>query len=119
MKLVTLTSDIPRAKRKRKVTPLDKHEAYLQLRHMILEGRMKPYQQIGLFLGPEDQKSLDMKWPWRTAADRLRALVREIGAEADYHIKKFETDTPGVWFVRVTYNPPEAATTPRKTRKRA
>lgn len=119
MKLVTNPSEIPSPKHKTKSTPLDDHEPYLQLRHMILEGRLKPLQQVGIFFGPDDQKKLDMKWPWRTAADRLRKFVREIGAQADYQIKKYETDTPGLWFVRVTYDPPRVTGNVPKRRRSA
>lgn len=62
-----------------------------------------------MFFGPQDIRDLGLKWPWRTAADRLRRLVRDVGKEAEYQVVKYETDTPGVWFVRVTYRPQETA----------
>jgi hypothetical protein len=96
----------PRRKRKPKSTPLDSYEPYLKLRSLILNGKMRPFQQVGILFDREDSDKLEMKWPWRTVAERIRNLVKELGLESDYKIVKYETDTPGVWFVRVDYVPP-------------
>jgi len=108
MKLLT-TGPPPRRKGKPKPNVLDKHEAYVTIKNLIMQGKMTPYQQIGLFFGPDDCVSLGLKWPWRTAADRLRRLIRTLRLESEYRIAKYETDTPGVWFVRVTRQPLEVA----------
>lgn len=116
MKLVTTPQEMPSRKAKTKHNPLEDSEPYLALRRMILDGKLKPLQQMGIFFGPEDQKTLGMKWPWRTAADRLRKMLRENHLESDYEILKYETDQKGVWFVRVTHTPPEVSTKARRRR---
>jgi hypothetical protein len=104
-----LDTGIPRRKRKPKETPLEGYEPYQKLRLMVMNGKMKPFQEVGILLDQSDAKQLDMKWPWRTVADRLRRTVRELGQESEYQIVKYETDTPGVWFVKVRYEPPVTA----------
>jgi len=44
--------------------------------------------------------------PWRAAVDSLRRYVKSMGLETDYTVSKYETDTPGVWAIRVRYEPP-------------
>ena len=117
MKLITNPNEIPGRKHKTKPNPLENHEAYLQLRRMILDGKLRPQQSVGIFVGPEDQKLLDMKWPWRTIADRLRRTLKEAHLEADYEVVKYETDNKGTWFVRVTYTPPDVAMPARRRRQ--
>ena len=114
MKLVTSPHELPGRKHKTKHNPLEDNEAYLALRRMILDNKLKPHQQVGLFFGPDDQKNLGMKFPWRTAADRLRKMLKEHNLESDYSVVKFETDQKGVWFVRVTHTPPEVEVAPRR-----
>lgn len=99
----------PQRKRKNVVSALESYEEYLKLKHVVLSGRMKQMQSAIITLGPDDCKRLGYKWPWRTAADSLRRLVKSMGLERDYVIHKYESDTPGVWCVMVTYDPPPAA----------
>lgn len=99
-------SPAPQRKRKNITSELDKHEEYQKLRAVILSGRMRQGEQAGIYLGPDDAVALGYKWPWRTATDSIRRLVKSMGLEADYTVVKYETATPGVWFIRVTYNPP-------------
>lgn len=97
----------PQRKRKNIVSELDRHEEYQKLKQLVLSGRMRQGESAGILLGPEDAKQLGYKWPERTATDSLRKLIKSMGLEADYTVFKYETDTaPGVYFVRVTYNPP-------------
>jgi hypothetical protein len=99
-----IENDIPKRKSKPKQTPLDGYEPYQKLRLMILNGRLKPMEQVGILLDSEDSRKLKMKHPWRTVADHLRRIVRDLGLQAEYNIVKYETDTSGAWFVRVTRN---------------
>lgn len=96
----------PARKRKNIVSELDKHEEYQKLRQYVLAGKMRQGEQAGIFLGPDDVKSLGYKWPERTVTDSLRKLIKSMGLEADYTVVKYMTDTDGIWFVKVTYNPP-------------
>ncbi len=96
----------PRRKGKPKANPLERHEDYLKLKAMIANGRMKPQESAGILLDAADRQKLDLKYPARAAADSLRRFVRGLGLASDYHVVKYETDTPGVWAVTVTYAPP-------------
>ena len=98
----------PKRKRKLVVNALEQHEEYLQMKKIILSGLMRPMQSAVITMGPEDIKALHFKWPWRTAVDQLRRLVRSLGISTEYSIKKYQTTTPGVWAVQVTYEPPLA-----------
>jgi hypothetical protein len=100
-----LEGNIPQRKRKPRETPLDHFEPYTKLKAIILNGKMEPNQQIGILFEPSDCRTLGMKAPWRTMADRLRKLLEETGLSKDYDVIKYETQTPGWWFVRVTYTP--------------
>jgi hypothetical protein len=104
---ILLNGPSPKRKGKPKPNVLDKHEDYVTIKNLIMQGKMLPYQQIGLFFGPDDCRMLGLKWPWRTAADRLRRLIRVLRLDGEYRVAKYETDTPGVWFVRVTRQPQE------------
>lgn len=101
---------VPERKRKLVTNALEEHEEYLKMKNVILSGRMKPLQTAVIKMGPTDAEKLGYKWPWRTAVDSLRRLVKSMGMEADYTIRKYETSTPGVWAILATYEPPIAAT---------
>lgn len=103
-------SPAPQRKRKNITSELDKHEEYQKLRAVILSGRMRQGEQAGILMGPDDAEQLGYKWPWRTATDSLRRLIKSIGLESDYTVVKYETDVKSVWFIRVTYNPPMVKT---------
>lgn len=107
-----MSSDRPAPERKRKqvTSALEEHEEYLKLRTVILSGRMRPNQQAIITMGPDDAKKMNYKWPWRTAVDSLRRFVKSMNLETEYAIRKFETATPGVWAITVTYDPPMGRT---------
>jgi hypothetical protein len=104
----------PKRKSKPKPNPFEQHGEYLKLKALIANGKMKPQEVAGIYLDGSDAKALDLKYPARTAADSLRCFVRQMGLAADYHIVKYETDTPGVWAVSVTYEPPRVAAKVKK-----
>jgi hypothetical protein len=103
----------PERKRKNVVNALESHEEYLKMKNVILSGRMKPMQSAVITMGPADSKQLGYKWPWRTAVDSLRRLVKSMGLQSDYTIRKYETSTSGVWAILATYEPPMTAAQPR------
>ena len=102
----------PERKRKQITNELDQHEEYLKIKNVILSGRMKPMQSAVITMGPDDAKTLNYKWPWRTVTENLRRLVKSMGLEADYSIRKYETATPGVWAIVATYEPPMTTARP-------
>jgi hypothetical protein len=119
VKFVDINSPKPRRKRKPKASPLDNYEPYQKLRHMILNGKFLPFQEAGVLLDQKDAAALDEKHPWRTVAERLRKLVKELGLESEYEIKKYETDTAGLWIVMVRYTPPLPGSQPKTQGRRA
>ncbi len=108
------TKPAPERKRKQITSALEAHEEYLKLKGAIIGGRMRAMQSALITMGPEDAKALGYKWPWRTAVDSLRRLVKSMGLEADYTIRKYETATPGVWCIMATYEPPMAKAAPQQ-----
>lgn len=102
----------PERKRKNVTSALEAHEEYLKLKQVILGGRMRPMQSAIVTMGPNDAKQLQYKWPWRTMTDSLRRLVKSMGLEADYTVRKYETATPGTWAIQVTYEPPMSKAQP-------
>ena len=109
-----LSTDRPAPERKRKnvTNALESHEAYLKLKNMVLSGRMRPMQSAILTMGPDDAKALDYKWPWRSAVDSMRRLLKSMHMESEYVLRKWETNSPGIWAVQVTYEPPMTAAQP-------
>jgi len=101
----------PARKRKEITSALEEHDEYLKLKNVILSGRMRPKQSAIITMGPKDAEALGYKWPWRTAVDSLRRIVKSMNLQVDFEIRKYETDTPGVWAIVATYDPPMA--TPR------
>lgn len=99
----------PERKRKNVTSALEAHDEYLKIKNVILSGRMKPMQSAIITMGPEDVKQLGYKWPWRTAVDGLRRLIKSMGLEADYSVRKYECSTPGIWAIVATYEPPIAS----------
>lgn len=108
------TGKAPRRKSKPQSSPFERHEEYMKLKALISNGKMKPQEVAGIYLDASDAKNLDLKFPARTAAEGLRRFVKTMGLAADYRIVKYETDTPGVWVVTVSYEPPMIAKLPRK-----
>jgi hypothetical protein len=98
----------PRRKSKPKPNVFDRIDAFLQLKAFISSGKAKPQEQAGITLDQYDGRKLGLKFPARAAADSLRRFVRSLGLEADYHVLKYETNEPGVWWIGVTYEPPFA-----------
>jgi hypothetical protein len=47
-----IDSQMPRRKRKPKPTPLDEFEPFLVLKSVILNGKMRPSQEVGLLFDP-------------------------------------------------------------------
>lgn len=118
----------PQRKRKNVVSEIEKHEEYQKLKQLVLSGRMRQGESAGILLGPEDGKALNHKFPERSATEAMRKLVKSMGMEADYSVVKYMTDNQGIWFVRVTYNPPmvksaqphvEQPAAPRRPRRTA
>lgn len=103
--LVTDATLIPPRKSKIKHNKLDTWEPFLALKHMILERKLKPMQQVGIYFTPETNERLGMKLAGRVAMLRVKALVKQIGAEADYAVSYYQTPQDGVWFLKVTYEP--------------
>lgn len=97
---------VPERKRKQITNELEAHDEYLKIKNVILSGRMRPMQSAIITMGPEDVKKFGYKWPWRTAVDNLRRLVKSMGAETEFSVRKYETATPGVWAIVATYEPP-------------
>lgn len=102
----SLDGPLPRRKSKPKPDPLADFEPYLALRAAVLSGKMKPMEEKGFMLRPTDAQQLGLKFPERTAVDRLRAAIRAAGLQSDMHAHKYETDSPGVWWIGVRYEPP-------------
>lgn len=100
----------PARKRKQVTNELDRHDEYLQLKAVLMHGRLKPHETAYILMGPDDAKALGYKWPWRSATDSLRRLIRSMGLERDYRVVKYETDTPGTWCIRLSYEPPMSKT---------
>lgn len=96
----------PKRKSKPKPNPLERMDDYVKLRALIANGKMKPQEIAGLIIDASDGMKLHLKYPARTATDQLRRFIKELGLEADYHVLKYETDTPGTWAVTVLYEPP-------------
>jgi hypothetical protein len=65
---------------------------------------------------PADAKQLEMKAPWRVAADKIKKLVRSINMESEYYIRKYET-SPGSWALIVRRVPPMTAISSPRGRK--
>lgn len=107
----------PERKRKQITSALEAHDEYLKMKNVILSGRMKPLQSAVITMGPDDAKKLGYKWPWRTAVDSLRRLIRSMGLETDYTLRKYETQTSGVWAIVATYEPPMAKMTGQESRR--
>jgi hypothetical protein len=119
LKLVDVTGKPPKRKGKPKPNPIDNMDAFLQLKSIILNDKMNPQQELALFFGPQEVKELNQKFPWRVAVDRLRRLIKSVGLESEYRIRKYETDTRGVWAVLVQRTPPMvAAVSDRRRLKR-
>jgi hypothetical protein len=100
------TRPIPERKRKQITSALEGLPEYTQIKNLILNGRLRHGETAVITLGPADAKKLGFKWPWRTAVDGLRRVVRSTGREADFIIRKYETSTAGVWAIVATYEPP-------------
>lgn len=96
----------PVRKRKQITNALEEHTEYAQLKGVITHGRMRRNEEAYITMGPSDADQLGYKWPWRAAVDSLRRYVKSMGLETDYVVSKYETDTPGVWAIRVRYEPP-------------
>src|SRR5262245_56100368 len=96
----------PRRKTKTKPNPFEHYPEYLALVSGIANNKMKPQETWGMYLDAEDAAKLGMKHPWRALTESLMRFVRDRGLEADYRIVKYATNTPGQWFVSVTYEPP-------------
>jgi hypothetical protein len=119
LKLIDVTGKPPKRKGKPKPNPIDNMDAFLQLKSIILNDKMNPHQELALFFGPQEVKELNQKFPWRVAVDRLRRLIKSVGLESEYRIRKYETDTRGVWAVLVQRTPPMvAAVSDRRRLKR-
>lgn len=101
----------PPRKRKQITSALEEHEEYLKLKNVILGGRMRPMQSAFITLGKEDQKQLGYLFPQRTAVDSLRRMVKSMGLEADWNIRKYQMDN-GDWCVMATYEPPLTSAQP-------
>jgi hypothetical protein len=101
LKLIDVTGKPPKRKGKPKPNLIDNMDAFLQLKSIILNDKMNPHQELALFFGPQEVKELNQKFPWRVAVDRLRRLIKSVGLESEYRIRKYETDTRGVWAVLV------------------
>lgn len=104
----------PRRKGKPKENPLERLDVYLQLKAIIAGGKMKPQEIKTLILDASDGNRLGLKFPARAAADSLRRFLRGSGLASDYRVIKYETDSPGVWAVSVSYEPPMIATKPAR-----
>lgn len=100
----------PERKRKQITSALEEHEEYLKIKSVILGGRMRPMQSAIITMGPDDAKKLGYKWPWRTTVDSLRRLVKSMGLEKDFSIRKYETSNSGTWAIVATYEPPMVKT---------
>lgn len=110
-----LSTDKPAPARKRKevTSALESHEEYMKLKNVVLSGRMRPMQSAWISMGPEDAKQIGYKWPHRTATDGIRRMIKSMGLESGYEVRKYESGAPGVWVVMVTYTPPMTSAQPR------
>lgn len=113
------TGPAPARKGRPRANPIETFEPYLALRAYVLSGKMKPMEEVGLFIRPADVEKMQnlyngrgraagrpLLYPARVIADQLRRALRAAHLESDYTVVKYETDTPGVWFVKVRYEPP-------------
>ena len=91
----------PKRKPKPKPSFLEDCEEFRKLKAVILNGNLAPATEAGLYFDQKDVDVLQVKFPWRMAVDRLRKLVKSMGLESQYQVRKYETDIPGQWFVGV------------------
>jgi hypothetical protein len=97
----------PEWKGKPKASLLDTDAEFLELRKVILDGKMEPFQEVGVEVDEEaDGKRLKTKNPARLVRDRLKRLLKEENLEALYKVTCRQTATPkkwGVWVLRTAY----------------
>lgn len=106
------TGKAPLRKARPKPNPLDNLDAYVQLKTLISHGKIRPNEEVGIFIDNADAKRLGLKFPARTAADGLRRFVRELGLASEYQVVKYETRDPGVWSVNVRNTTPNTKKRP-------
>jgi hypothetical protein len=109
----------PEWKGKPKASPLDTDVDFLQLRTMILGGRMKPFEEAGMLIHEStDGVRLNAKNPARLVRDHLRRILKESKLEPDFEITCRLTATPGEWGVWVKHLPREMALSEKADRHR-
>ena len=102
----SLTAEVPKRKSKPKPNPWDRNEEFQALKAAIAGGRMKPMEQKFMHIHQAKMgERMGLKDPARAAADSMRRYIRALGVEADYWSEKYETQTPGVFALVVTYEP--------------
>jgi hypothetical protein len=116
MKLVDTTNNTPKRKPKPKPNQLDYAQPFLELKSLILNNKIGPFEEKSMMFDPADAKQLEMKAPWRVAADKIKKLVRSINMESEYYIRKYET-SPGSWALIVRRVPPMTAISSPRGRK--
>jgi hypothetical protein len=116
MKLVDTTNNTPKRKPKPKPNQLDYAQPFLELKSLILNNKIGPFEEKSMMFDPADAKQLEMKAPWRVAADKIKKLVRSINMESEYYIRKYET-APGSWVLLVRRVPPMTAISSPRGRK--
>lgn len=103
----------PRRKSKPKARPVLNTPEYLQLTARISSGKMKPFEFAGCYVDSTDAKRMGSKFPARSLTDAVRQFIKSAGLSSDYWVEKYETHEPGVWTVRVVYEPPSSARSTR------
>jgi hypothetical protein len=103
---VAIFSQIPRRKSKPKPNPWDQQPDYQALKAAVASGRMKPKEQKAMNIDAAAMgEKLGLKDPVRAAGDSMRRWIRAMNLQHDYWSEKYETNTPGVYVLVVTYDP--------------
>ena len=108
----SVTEQVPKRKSRGRPrpNPWDHEPDYQALKAAVASGRMKPKEQKGIHIeAAVIGEKLGLKDPVRAAADGMRRWIRAMGLSADYWSEKYETQTPGVYALVVTYDPPPPA----------
>jgi hypothetical protein len=85
-----------------KANPILNEETFKQLNRMILKGRMKPWQEVGILFDHKDCIRLGLKSPWGSAAYHLRKNIRDAELHKDYAVASYKTDMESIYYVKVT-----------------
>lgn len=106
----SLKAELPERKYTPRPSPWDSNYDFQALQAAIAQGKMKPKEQKGMHIEAAAMaKKLGMNDPVRSAYNTMRKWIRKMGLESDYYCGRYETNSPGVWVLTITYDPPQTA----------